>query len=190
LPWARREGIASLKLVVYNSDCLVQYKSMETGRPYSSLAGNAGFLLSRVGTAVQTGFKDVLGRWQVRPLQFAILMTLRAGGETSQQQLCQALGVDSGNMVELVDGLETLGYAQRHRDPRDRRRYLLGLTDDGRAAFAAMTEAVDEYTVRFLEPLEQAEQTALVSALAKLFAATPEGRRMPRTPEPTRTVQR
>jgi DNA-binding MarR family transcriptional regulator len=59
----------------------------------------------------------VLGRWRVRPLQFAILMTLSSAGEASQQQLCQALGIDSGNMVELVDGLETLGYARRRRDP-------------------------------------------------------------------------
>jgi DNA-binding MarR family transcriptional regulator len=163
---------------------------METGRPYRSLAGNAGFLLSRVGTAVQTGFKEVLGRWQVRPLQFAILMTLRAGGEASQQQLCQALGVDSGNMVELIDGLEALGYAQRRRDPRDRRRHLLALTDDGQAAFAAMAQAVDEYTAGFLAPLDQAEQASLVAALAKLFVTTPEARRMNLRPEITRTVQR
>jgi DNA-binding MarR family transcriptional regulator len=159
---------------------------VEVGQPYGSLAGNAGFLLSRVGTAVQTGFKEVLGRWRVRPLQFAILMTLSSAGEASQQQLCQALGIDSGNMVELVDGLETLGYARRRRDPGDRRRYLLALTEPGRAAFAAMTEAVDDYTVRFLEPLGQAEQAALVAALAKLFAATPEGRRMHRPPEPVK----
>ncbi|SRR6266700_2208076 len=163
---------------------------MDTGRPYSSLAGNAGFLLSRVGTAVQAGFKEVLGRWQVRPQQFAILMTLRAAGQASQQQLCQTLGIDSGNMVELVDGLETLGYAQRHRDPRDRRRYLLAMTGDGQAAFAAMTEAVDEYTAGFLEPLDQAEQASLVAALAKLFVTTPEARRMNLRPGLTRTVQR
>jgi len=45
-----------------------------------------------------------------------------------------------------------------------------------------MTEAVDDYTVRFLEPLEEPEQAALVAALAKLYAATPEGRRMPPRP--------
>ena len=163
---------------------------MEPGRPYSSLTGNAGFLLSRVGTAVQTGFKEVLGQWRIRPLQFAILMTLGSAGEASQQQLCQALGIDSGNMVELVDGLETLGYAERRRDPRDRRRYLLELTEPGRAAFAAMTEAVDDYTVRFLEPLGQAEQAALVAALAELFATTSEGRRMTWRPDSDRTVQR
>jgi len=163
---------------------------MQAAEALSPLTGNAGFLLSRVGTAVQTGFKELLGSWEIRPQHFAILMAVAAAGEASQQELCQALGIDSGNMVELVDGLETLGYAQRRRDPRDRRRYLLALTEPGRAAFAAMTEAVDDYTVRFLEPLGQAEQAALVAALAKLFATTPEGRRMTWRPDSDRTVQR
>ncbi len=163
---------------------------MGTGQTGGPLTGNAGFLLSRVGTAVQTGFKEILGRWEIRPQQFAILTTLRAVGEASQQELCQTLGIDSGNMVELVDTLETLGYAQRRRDLRDRRRYLLAMTEPGQAAFAAMTEAVDDYTARFLGPLDQAEQTALVAALATLFATTPEGRRMTAGTELVRPVGR
>jgi DNA-binding MarR family transcriptional regulator len=159
----------------------------QTGRP---LTGNAGFLLSRVGTAIQAGFKELLGRWQLRPQQFAILTTLRSVGEASQQELCQVLGIDSGNMVELVDGLEALGFAQRRRDPRDRRRYLVGMTEPGQAAFADMAGAVDDYTARFLEPLDQAEQTALAGALGKLFATTPEGRRMMARRELVRSVRK
>jgi len=145
----------------------------------SSLPGDAGYLLSRVGTAVQTGFKELLGRWQVRPLQFAIMAALSAGGETSQQDLCRALGIDSGNMVELIDALETLGYARRQRDPGDRRRYLLALTPGGRAAFAAMDRAAGEYTEHFLAPLDRAEREALVASLVKLYAGTAEGQRIP-----------
>jgi DNA-binding MarR family transcriptional regulator len=139
---------------------------------------------------VQAGFKELLGRWQLRPQQFAILITLSKVGEASQQELCQTLGIDSGNMVELVDTLETLGYARRRRDPRDRRRYLLAMTEPGQAAFAAMTEAVGDYTARFLEPLDQAEQTALVAALGKLFATTPEGQRMMTRSELVRSAGR
>ena len=153
---------------------------MEKGPQADALAGSAGFLLSRVGAAVQAGFKELIGRWEIRPQQFAILTVLGAAGEAFQQELCQALGIDSGNMVELVDGLEARGYAQRRRDPRDRRRYLLAMTDEGRAAFAAMSKAVDKYDVQFFEPLEPDEQASLVAALAKLFAATPEGQRMRR----------
>jgi DNA-binding MarR family transcriptional regulator len=157
---------------------------VEAARGLSSLPGNAGFLLSRVGAAVQSGFKEILGRWRIRPQQFAILTALRTDGSASQQELCQALGIDSGNMVELVDGLEALGYARRGRDTRDRRRYLLSLTTEGQAAFSAMAASVGEYTARFLKPLDQAEQAALVAALTKLYAATPEGQRLPPRPQP------
>lgn len=156
---------------------------MQAERALSSLTGSAGFLLSRVGTAVQAGFKELLGTWEIRPQHFVILAALGAGGSASQQELCQALGIDSGNMVELVDTLEELGYVRRRRDPRDRRRYLVAMTQEGHAAFAAMTEAVGDFTTRFLRPLDQAEQTALVSALTKLYATTAEGRQLPPRPE-------
>jgi hypothetical protein len=61
-----------------------------------------GFLLSRVGAAVRAGFKDVLAGWGVRPLQYVILLVLDAGSGASQQELCAAAGIDSGNMVELL----------------------------------------------------------------------------------------
>ena len=155
---------------------------MPDEQPLSSLADSAGYLLSRVGTAVQTGFKELLGRWQLRPLHFAILTALAAAGGASQQELCRPLGIDSGNMVELVDALERLGYVRRGRDPRDRRRYLVTMTNHGQAAFAAMTKAVSDYTAGFLEPLDQAEQAALVAALTKLYATTAEGQRLPPRP--------
>lgn len=155
---------------------------MQAEQPLVSLTGNAGYLLSRVGTAVQAGFKELLATWEIRPQHFAILAALSVGADVSQQELCQALGIDSGNMVELVDTLEGLEYVRRRRDTRDRRRYLIAMTAQGRSAFAAMAEAVDVFTTRFLEPLGQAEQTALVSALAKLYATTAEGRRLPPGP--------
>jgi DNA-binding MarR family transcriptional regulator len=161
---------------------------MQAEEALSPLTGNAGFLLSRVGTAVQTGFKELLGSWEIRPQHFAILMAVAVAGEASQQELCRALGIDSGNMVEMVDALEALGYARRRRDPRDRRRYLIAMTAEGQAAFAAVAKAVTEYTDRFLEPLSQTEQAGLVVALAKLYAATPEGRRMPPRPAPAGQV--
>lgn len=150
-----------------------------------SLAGNAGFLLSRVGTAVQAGFKQVLAGWQIRPLHYLILIALTTREHASQQELCQALRVDSGNMVELIDTLEKLGYATRRRDPGDRRRYLVTLTGEGRAAYAAMTEAASRYDAQFLAPLDQAELEVLVAALSKLYVTTPEGQGRPFAPDAT-----
>ena len=101
---------------------------MQTQAAAQQLTADPGFLLSRVGAAVRAGFKEVLAGWGVRPLQYVILLVLDTGGGASQQELCAAAGIDSGNMVELLDGLEALGYARRARDPRDRRRYVVTMT--------------------------------------------------------------
>jgi DNA-binding MarR family transcriptional regulator len=91
-------------------------------------------------------------------------------------------------MVELVDGLEALGCARRTRDPRDRRRQLLTLTAAGEQQVAEITAAVADYNARFLRPLGPAEQAALVASLTKLYAATPEGRRVPPRTAPVQTA--
>jgi DNA-binding MarR family transcriptional regulator len=142
---------------------------MDEQAPMQRLAADPGFLLSRAGAAVRAGFKDVLAGWGIRPLQYVILLVLDTRDGLSQQELCTAARVDSGNMVELVDGLETLRYAQRTRDPHDRRRYVVTITPGGRSALAAVRQAVSAYNQRFFSPLTGPEQRQLVATLAKLY---------------------
>lgn len=138
---------------------------------------NPGFLLSRVGTAVQGEFKDVLARWELKPLHFLVLSALKRGGGASQQELCNQLTIDSGNMVQLLDRLEELGFASRAADPRDRRRHIVTITTAGKESLTAIHAAVEELHAEFFSPLGQAEQQQLVETLAKLYLRTAEGRR-------------
>ena len=153
---------------------------MATYAAKQRLAADPGFLLSRVGAAARAGFKEVLAGWQVRPLQYVILLVLDSRGGASQQELCRAASIDSGNMVELLDGLEALGYASRARDPQDRRRYVVTITQRGRSALGELRQAIEEYNTRFLSPLTGPERQRLTSILRKLYATTAEGR--PGTP--------
>ena len=153
---------------------------MEKQAPPRRLADDPGYLLSRVGAAARAGFKDVLVAWGIRPQQYQILLILDAAGGASQQELCAAARIDSGNMVELLDGLEGLGYARRARDHRDRRRYLVTVTPPGQAALAQLRQAVADYNERLLGPLSEEERRLLSAILAKLFATTDEGRPEPR----------
>jgi DNA-binding MarR family transcriptional regulator len=150
------------------------------------LSADPGFLLSRVGAAIRAGFHEVLGRWGIRPLQYVILLVLERGDGVSQQELCSAAGIDSGNMVELLDGLEALRYASRARDPRDRRRHLVTITPGGRSALAEVRQAVEDYTGGFLSPLTGPEREQLGRLLGKLYVTTAEGQvfRGPRAAAP------
>jgi MarR family transcriptional regulator, lower aerobic nicotinate degradation pathway regulator len=149
---------------------------METQPAMQQLMSDPGFLLSRVGAAIRAGFKEVLAGWGIRPLQYVILLVLDTVGGASQQELCAAAGVDSGNMVELLDGLESLGYANRARDPRDRRRYVVTMTQRGQSALAELRQAVEQYTTGFLSPLSEPERERLAGILGKLYVTTGERR--------------
>jgi DNA-binding MarR family transcriptional regulator len=148
---------------------------MPTQVAMQQLMADPGFLLSRVGAAVRAGFHEVLARWRLRPLQYVILLILDGGGGVSQQELCTATGIDSGNMVELLDGLEALEYAIRARDPRDRRRHVVTITQRGRSALARLRPAIEEYTSGFLSPLSEPERQQLTRSLGKLYATTTDG---------------
>lgn len=141
------------------------------------LAADPGFLVARVGAAALDGFREVLAARGIKPLQYLVLMVLDARGGISQQELCAATGVDSGNMVELIDSLEALGYAGRARDERDRRRHVVTITARGRSDLARLRRDVAEFNERFLSPLTGAERRQLAAALGKVYATTPEGRR-------------
>jgi DNA-binding MarR family transcriptional regulator len=53
----------------------------------------------------------------------------REGGRLTAGQLAEATGLTSGAMTAAIDRLEQLGYARRARDPDDRRRVLVELTE-------------------------------------------------------------
>jgi DNA-binding MarR family transcriptional regulator len=90
-----------------------------------------------------------------------VLNCLRQKGELSQQQVCDALGIDRSDMVRLVDDLEQRGLVIRTKDSRDRRKHLLSLTKDGKAASKRTTELVERATDEALAALSPIERQLL-----------------------------
>src|SRR3954449_13605677 len=68
---------------------------------------------------------DVLG---MRLKQFIALSHLAYTPNVSQRQLGEALHLDPNNTVLMLNDLEAEGWAERRRDPEDRRRHTVELT--------------------------------------------------------------
>ena len=66
--------------------------------------------------------------------QLMLLSYLRWGGASLQQQLCEYLWMDPNNCVLLLNELEERGFVERRRDPTDRRRHVVDITDAGLGA--------------------------------------------------------
>ncbi|MFR9801035.1 MarR family winged helix-turn-helix transcriptional regulator [Pseudonocardia sp. RS010] len=80
------------------------------------------------------------GACVLHPSRAGLLGLLVADGEQRLGVLAAALDVDASVISRRVAALEEAGLVDRRPDPEDRRAYLVGVTDRGRAALAAYRE--------------------------------------------------
>jgi DNA-binding MarR family transcriptional regulator len=124
--------------------------------------------LSRV--AYRRATEELLG---MRLKQFSALAYLRQSPGVSQRQLGDAMLLDANNCVLLLNDIEDAGWAERRRDPDDRRRHVVEITDSGRDALERAEQALDDLEEVVLDGLTADERATLRELLAKALAGVP-----------------
>ncbi|MGA7779605.1 MAG: MarR family transcriptional regulator [Paraburkholderia sp.] len=76
--------------------------------------------------------QKVLAREKVSIAHWYYLRVLAQRGELNQLELSRRVGIASTTAVPALDSMEKRGLVKRTRDPRDRRKYDVSLTDDGK----------------------------------------------------------
>ena len=126
-------------------------------------------LMIKLGRITMHRFTEALEPYGVRPRHVAALIELRDSGELTQQTLCGHLHLDPTNLVAILNDLEERGYAKRRRDPDDRRRHLVEVTDKGVAVIEKVSEVMDGVEEELLSGLEPSEREALGTALTSIW---------------------
>ena len=92
-------------------------------------------------------------------------------------QLASQLHLDRGTVSAALGRLERKSLLERRRDPRDRRRVVLGLTRRGRALYAPSTlELAVDQLLASSEPEAVAATLQLLASLSERLAADPVAR--------------
>ena len=108
--------------------------------------------------------EDLLG---MRVKEFTTLAVLHDHSPIPQQELGELLCVDANNLVLLLNDLEAREFALRRRDPSDRRRHLVEITDEGSRAFATAEKGIESVEDEVLSELTTTERAELQDLLAK-----------------------
>lgn len=147
-------------------------------RTRSEVASYLGYLLRRIwmlgGQASEAcaHADDESGHSaRLRLKELSVLQLLGADGPASQQDLADRLGINRSIMVKVIDGLERDGFVLRTRDPNDRRRYALQMTDAGSTRAAALRAWSHAIETALLAPLGAPQRRRVVALLATLAAA-------------------
>ena len=114
--------------------------------------------------------EELLG---MRLKEFVILAHLREHGPIPQQELGEMLCIDANNLVLLLNELESREFAFRRRDPADRRRHLVEMTDQGLAAFESAERGIESVEDVVLASLSGRERAELQGLLTKALEGAP-----------------
>src|SRR3954454_9918487 len=126
-------------------------------------------LMIKLGRITLHRFTEALEPFGIRPRHVAALIALRDRGELTQQSLCGELHLDPTNLVAILNELEQRGYAARRRDPEDRRRHLVEVSENGIAVIAKVSEVRDRVEADMLDGLEPAEREQLEVLLTSIW---------------------
>jgi DNA-binding MarR family transcriptional regulator len=133
-----------------------------------SITDQLGYLLGRAHLEHRAIAERELASLGLSGKGFGALILLVREGPLSQQRLGQKQGVDRTTMVAVVDELESSGYVERRRDPRDRRAYSLHATAKGRRVLQRAAEATERAEDEFLAGLTAADRSRLKRLLRTL----------------------
>jgi MarR family transcriptional regulator, temperature-dependent positive regulator of motility len=145
---------------------------MEDAQPQGSPAPGSMVLLTRLAKQVYRRSSEELLGMHLRHLM--ALSYLRDHDGSPQQELAEALCMDANNVVLLLNELEQVGHVTRRRDPDDRRRHVVELTNTGRRALTSAERAQEQIEDEVLQALDPQERATLWRLLTRaLYGAEP-----------------
>lgn len=141
----------------------------------ASLRRRDTFSLIKLAALIRQECAEKLAPTGLSQNQHAILCCLDEFGPAIQKDIAVRLGIDSGDIVAFIDGLQSKGLVVRRRDDRDRRRQILTITAEGSRALAEVEDLYAQAESDLLGVLSLAQREALrAAALRVLSAHTPE----------------
>ena len=109
-------------------------------------------------------------RYKISLNEFRLLMTIGGLGRTASHELAELTGVNVMSVSRAVATLQRHGRVTVVRDPRNRRRKWLSLTDEGQRLYTIMRPQSEKVADYLLSDLGEGEIAQLESVLTRLIA--------------------
>ena len=84
--------------------------------------------------------KQYSGLYDVNKSQLRALVFMKNYGEISMTELCAKLNIEKGSLTSMIDDLSKKGYVYREKNLKDRRKYMIVITEEGKKIAADFTE--------------------------------------------------
>lgn len=137
-------------------------------RVAKELVASNGFLLARLGFGFKAKAIAELDQAGFELYDYSVLAILAEGVRETQSAIADSLTLDPSRLVALLDGLESRALIVRQRDPQDRRRQVVSITDAGKVELSRLREMVTRIEDEFLAALDPEDRKTLHELLLRL----------------------
>lgn len=120
-------------------------------------------MLLRLARRIRTSYDD-----EITPSQLTVMATLGREGALTVGQIAEHEHMRPPSASKIVAALEQGGFVERTTDPNDRRCQPIALTKQGHAYIDRARTAGRTFLAGRLDELDDAEITALITALPAL----------------------
>lgn len=140
-----------------------------------TLQGVVGFHIAQAAvTTVDTFTRHIGTPFDLRKVEYSLLMLLLANQALSPKRLAHALALTAPMLTMLLDRLQARGLLRRERNPDDGRSQHIALTAAGLKLARDSAAAAEPMEAELSSRLSRAEHAMLIELLCKLAGrATP-----------------
>lgn len=125
-------------------------------------------LLHRAGQCADELFAKKIGKSDLTPRQFAVLISVSKSEDLSQTALVDATGIDRSTLADIVRRLVERGLLARKRTKQDARMYAVRLSASGRHAIESAAPGAVATNDALLASLPVSQRNGFVNALQKI----------------------
>lgn len=135
-------------------------------------------LVMRLSHVFRREFIDEMGRedWvrhaDAGPPMYGVLRAVGYLRAPSQRDIAQTIGLDPSDLVGVLDRMETNGWLFRERDPADRRRSLVRLTEEGQEVLDRYNAVARRVGDRMMTGLDEDEREEFTRLAVRMLRAT------------------
>jgi MarR family transcriptional regulator for hemolysin len=129
-----------------------------------------GYWICSTSHALRRALNAELAKEGITYRQWEVLARIALGGELSQTELADCLGIEAPTVVGILDRMERDGWLDRYNCPQDRRKKRIRVTEKAEAVWARMVDCAHRVRIQARQGLSQDDLEQLRSICNRIRA--------------------
>lgn len=125
--------------------------------------------LRSISYRIRSSGREVLRDFPITPAQFDVLQYIYFSGDKRMTDVSNYLGITKSTTTGLVQRIVELGYLKKDKSNRDRRSYIIKITNSGKRIIQKVIEKRVEYIKGIIEKIQTDKVEKLSGILSEFL---------------------